>query len=296
MTIADASSIRPKSRDRTSWALAGVVCAYALLNSVGTWLCADGVNDFMEAFTAGALVFQPMIFGVWTALGSGSILTRLPPAIPSLLLIFIVPGYVPTAFADVRKNQFIVMVIVGYSIFAITLVLFLIVRRFTGFRIQSPTDQFSDNGGARFSIKDMLALTTVCAAALVLATKLKFQTVPEIPRLIFGQHFYIEILAICGAILTGLLLPTMTVPMSILYGHSSHRFIKTTITPWAAITLLVSIPLIINEVDGVLDLVGCALLAQLGAVVMGVLTALPLRYYGFRMTRPKHATLAPASN
>ena len=54
---------------------------------------------------------------------------------PGLLLIFIVPGYVSTAFAADTKNEFVAVVIVGYAIYAVTLVLFLIVRWFTGIRI-----------------------------------------------------------------------------------------------------------------------------------------------------------------
>jgi hypothetical protein len=284
MTIADASSIRPTSRDRTTWTLIGVVITYALLNSVASWLGSERMNDALQTIASGALVFQPIIFAGWTALGAGSVLMRFAVAAPSLLLVFVAPTYVATLVRDVRKDEFVVAVLVGFAIYGVFLVIFWIMRRFTGSRIQSLSSALSgESARFTFSIKSLLTLMTLCALALGLVTTLQFQTSPRPGSLIFGPDFYIRVTVMVGAILSAAVLPTVAVPLAILYGRPSRRAATIAITIWAMVLLAAAV--VASEGTDVTGSLEFVALAQAGATLLGALTAIALRWAGWRLIR-----------
>jgi hypothetical protein len=293
MTETAAPSAPPLARDRTSLALAGVVVVFALLNSIASlasWIWPDIYGDLLSIIAVAVLVFQPMMFGVWTALGAGSILTRLPIAVPCLMLLFIAPGYVPAYFADVRRKEFVVAVLVGFAIYAATLILFLVFRWFTGFRIQPRASQPSiEKAGISYSVKYLWALITVYAVALGLTTQLKFQAAQPPPNFIFGPDFFISILVLGGAIISAAALPTLAIPLAILHGRPSRRAVLSSIAFWIVVTLSAFVTL--NDKNQPLETLGALLLAQFGAALAGALTALPLRVAGLQLVRYRPNTV-----
>ena len=74
MTETAANSAPLNARDRTPLALAGVVVAFAVLNSIAStaiWIWPNSDDGIGGVVALGVLVFQPVMFGVWTALGAG---------------------------------------------------------------------------------------------------------------------------------------------------------------------------------------------------------------------------------
>ena len=282
MTDTAAASVPPNLRDRTPLALASIVAAFAIFNSVATWIWPDheGILSFMML---GAFTMQPILLGIWTALGAGSILTRLPIAVPCMLLLFVVPGYIPAASADVRRIEFIAFALAGFAIYVAAIVLFLIFRWFTGFRIQSATIKPSfDNVRIKFSIRYLFALMTVCAIAAGLAAQLKFQTKPPPPSFL-GSDFLISMLTYGSALLATMVLPTVVVPLAVLHGRPSHRAIIPLIVFWAIITI--SGVVVVTFGDKYVEAIEVIVQLQIGAVLAGALAAIPLRIAGLRLVR-----------
>lgn len=293
MTNVAAPAIPPTSRDRTHLALAGVVVAYAVINAGVLLILPDNPEDWAEAIMIGGTVFQPTIFGLWTALGAGSILTRLPMAAASLMLLFVVPGYIPANFADTQRKDFIATVLAGFTIYAATVVLFLIFRWFTGFRIHRPHREApTSSARVKFSIKYLLALTTIFAVVLGLTAQLKFQTTPPPPSFILGPNFFIEILVVMSSVIYAAVLPTIAVPLSILHGHPTRSAMLWPVAIW--IVFMTSLVFVFIDDGDLVNTIGFMLLAQLGAIVLGALTSFPLRYCGLRLTRPRQSAAATA--
>src|SRR4051812_13362617 len=153
MTGSIAPSPDSRTRDHTAWALIGVITGYVLLSSVAQWFLASGNESLVSYLLMGVLVFEPVMIGIWTALGAGSMLLRLPIAIPCLLLLFVAPGYIPAAYADVERREFTYTVVAGFGVFVAATIVFLIFRRITRFRIQSPDVQTQDSTRMKFSLK-----------------------------------------------------------------------------------------------------------------------------------------------
>jgi hypothetical protein len=295
VTSSAAPAAPPTSNDHSYFTLAGVVLAYAVLNFFILLIWPDNAWDVAEAVVFGGMVFQPISFGLWTALGAGSILTRLPLSVPCLMFLFVVPGYVPDNYADTQQRDFIATVAAGFVMYAATVILFLIFRRFTGFRIERPRPE-SPHGasGVKFGIKYLFALLTIFAVVLGLATQLKLQTTPTPPNFFFGPNFYIEILAIIGSAIYTAVLPTLVVPLSILHGRLTRSALLWSLAIW--LVFMTSLVVILFDSGDVLEAIGFMLLAQLGAVMLGAATAFPLRVFGLRLIRRDRRAAIPHGN
>jgi hypothetical protein len=279
-----AAAPAPQSpRDPAPFAFAGVVVAFAVLNALTTWISQSVTNEIAGFMMLGAAIIQPMLLGVWTALGSGSILMRATMALPCVLLVIVVPGYVPPYFSDLQRREFVTIALACIAIYVISLIVFLIFRRLTRLRLQSHVSGDSpDKPGIRFSVKFLLAVTTIYAVCLGLATRLTFQSKPPPPSFLFGPDFFIFVVWFGGAILAAAVLPTIAVPLAILHGRPTRRASIIATSIWAVVTLVLFVVLFD---DGPTEAIGVPLLTQTGAILTGMITALALRYFGLRVIR-----------
>ena len=78
-------------RENTKVALAAVVGSFIVLDCLGSWLLPDNTIEIVATLAYTILVFQSIVFGVWTALGAGSIIARFVLAVPCLLLVLVAP-------------------------------------------------------------------------------------------------------------------------------------------------------------------------------------------------------------
>lgn len=277
----DTSATLPE-RDGKAWALVRIVVGLALFNSLATflWPTSDSVKEFL---LFGAMDAQPLLFGMWTALAAGSVLTRIPMAVSCLMLLFVVPGYVPAAFADLQQREFVAAILAGMAVYAVAVFLFVLFRRFTGFQIQSVTSNSSNDSRVRFSTRYLLILITVVAVVLGLSTQMQFQQ--KAPSWSFlGPNFFVVVITYGTAILTGAVVPMLAVPLAILHGHPSRRAILWAIAFWAIVILLFFAFIIIGQGNPVDDL-AAVLLAQVGASLIGAVAAVSLRVVGMRLVR-----------
>ena len=267
--------------------LSGIVVILTALNAL-TWNYRDAgsADDRLQLMIVGVWVFEPILFGVWTALGSGSIVTRLPLVIPCLLMLFVAPGLRKASLADVERREFVVAVLVGTTIFAVTTMLFLAVRWFTGLRIESSTAaQSACQSRVRFSMKYLLSTITAYAVLFGMATQLEFQSEPPPPPsfFVFGPNFYIYVFAVGGAIVSGILLPIIAVPLIVLRPSCSKRAVQISLACWFVVTVLAVAIFAYLEEESPPEVFQFAVLMQLAAAFVGLLVTLPMRWVGFRL-------------
>jgi hypothetical protein len=272
---------------RPSLVLMSVVALYFAFNAATAWFFSNGgISDWVEVAFIGMLVFQPIAMGMWTALASGLTLLNATLAVPCLMALIVATGFDRNGYADIQRSEFIIFAVTGFVIFALAMLLFLAVRRRTQLRIEPHHGAFFPIApGFHFGIRFLLTLTTLCAIVLAILVRLNFQTEPR-PQtfLVFGPDFFIRIFAVAGTILSAAVLPTMAVPLFILYGRASKRALRNAIVFGALATLLV-VGVCGALEDNLLDAFKGVLLVQLGATIAGTISGLALRWGGFRLVR-----------
>lgn len=289
MTETIADSARPATRQRAAGVLAGVFFAYTVFNLISALLWHED-DSLITWPIMGAYIVQPMLFGTWAALASGSLWTRLPIVVPSLMLLIVAQGIGMTNIGDVERRNFVATVIAGFIIFSAAFVVFLIVRKLASLRIALPqSESTTDSTRIRFSIKYLLSLLTVYAVLFGITSQLRFQQEPSPPSFIFGPDFFIEVLIVGGLTLSAAVLPTLVVPLFILYGRPPKRLLWLAIAFWAAVFSTIIAYWAFGEGEDMPEMLGVILLSQLGAVIVEALTALSLRRVGYRLVRTRSA-------
>jgi hypothetical protein len=283
MPIADAET--SAARDRSPLVLLAVVIAFTATNSLMNWLArwVDGEN--IGFFMFGIAVAGLMQVAVWTALGAGPIIKRLAATIPCVLLLIALPSQFTQNSNRLERWEFLYFAIATYGIFIITLLVFLIFRRFTRFRLQTTKNASHEPAGLQFSTKYLLALITLYAAAIGLAASLRFdEPSPDaFARSLFGPNFFIAVLLVGGGALMIAALPTLAVPLAILRGTISQVAIAWTAFLW--ISFVAGLVVLLKE-EPPPEPLGTVLSAQAGATLAGAITAALLRRAGLRLTRP----------
>jgi hypothetical protein len=305
MTQSDAISQDDRSAKQAVLVLAAVVVVLALLNLGIAWL--DPSLDWLEILAIGVWVFEPTLFGIWTALGGGALVTRLPLAVPCLLMLWIAPGLNKATFAGMERYEFIIIVCAGLTIFALAMLICLVVRWLTGCRIEH-ANAAKTIGTARvqFSLKYLLTTVTLWAVVLGMAAQLTFRAKPPPPSFFNfgGAEFYLYVSFLGGAVVSAVLLPINAVPVVLLRPQFSLRAVRFAIAAWFVVTMLATgIFAYLNksEMNPLLDVLWeqffAVLLLQLGATVVGLLVVLPLRRAGFRLISGRPADMhAPVSS
>jgi hypothetical protein len=282
------------NRTRFSSVLASLVVVFFVFNATTAWIFSGGgYEDWLEAIFVGALVFQPIAFGVWSALAGSSILINLSLAVPCLMLLIVATGLDRDGYTDVQRREFGHFAMTALAIFAVALILSLAMRRFARLQIVSDADPLQVAAPRlRFSIKYLLVLTTLYAVVLAIVTQLNFQTEPPPPNWIFGPDFYLRILLVGGTAFSIAVIPTFAVPLLVLNGHISGRVVRAVAIFWFIVTLLLTGIWGAFE-DAWPDILVFLLLVQLGAVIAGAPSAIVLRANGYRLVRREHPVHSP---
>jgi hypothetical protein len=294
MTDAAATSIASVSQNRINATLLGVVAALAIINSVILWVWPENGPEIALAFYFGYMILQPVLLGVWTALSTGPIVTRIPIAVACLILLLLAPGWFPASFNRAEKYEFVLFVVAGLSLFVVSFVLFLIFRAISGFRLQWETETPDPaTKPLQFSTRYILCLMTICALDLGMTFNLSFQPPPDPGATIFGRNFFFMVLFIGAAVLGGAILPALAVPLCILHGQPTQRAITGSMMFWAVVLLAPIIFFIDQSGPGSSFLV--LFLAQLATATVGGAIAFVLRTAGLRLVRRANSQHLAAS-
>ncbi len=266
---------------RRQLAVLAISAAIGVFNAASRWFLLDSASDWIETIVIGAWAMEPLLFAGWTALGPGSIVTRLPLALAGFAFDVAAPGLYRPNFADVERREFVSLFVAAMSLFAAATSLLLLVRWITGLRIeQNPGPKLYL--GVRFDTKYLLVLMTLCAVTIATLSGLTFGK-PRPALISFGPDFYIRIVIYGSLYCFFALLPVLAVAMFSLRHSPSRRAVWFVLVGWAiSFVIMAGVWVGLMQEWGweAIEAVG---LIQLGAAAMAIPAAFVLRTAGYRL-------------
>jgi hypothetical protein len=161
----------------------------------------------------------------------------------------------------------------------------LAVSKLAGWKILNPRQAAETSAPLnQFSLKYLLTLMTVCAILLgvgrVLASRQGWATSESTSRNV------LESIIIPVGFITLAMIPSIVVPLLILSGRPSTRLAVILPLGWAALTwLAVETIVAIDGPPDKLEIAKAVVGLQLGAAVAGLVSAVVVRYCGYRLIR-----------
>ena len=130
----------------------------ALVNPFG-----EGFRDWSGYLILGAWYAQPLMFGLWLALGTGSFSTRFQSTVLAFALLLLASKVTLASDNWLDPEDLPLRV----AMFLVTASIMLVVRWWAGWRVARGIDgEMNPSGPLRFSIKSMLVWTTFWAGLL----------------------------------------------------------------------------------------------------------------------------------
>jgi hypothetical protein len=228
-------------------------------------------EEWMEYLAIGAWYTQPMMFGLWLALGTGNF----SPRFQLTLLAFAVLLLSGAINLQRTPDDLLIRV----AMFVVIAILMSVLRNLTGWRIASRSDREMYVGGpVRFNVKSLLVWTAFLAAMLAIGRYLWPFTVP----IRIGS---LEEIALGTGIFALVFGPLVFVSLALL----SRRFISVSamaiFVGWPIAVFAATLLLAIFEPNAP-DAIGVFFLVGAGGVLACCLTVLPLKIFGYHLTRP----------
>jgi hypothetical protein len=232
-------------------------------------------TEWNEYLGIGAWYAQPMMFGLWLALGSASFSTRFQLTLLAFALLLFAGAIIVPRRGGVDPDDHPIRV----AMFVVTAIVMLVIRKWTGWRIARETDrEINARGPVRFNIKSLLVWTAFLAAMLALGRYMW----PAIGPLRLGPLDEIALVTFIFALVFG---PLVFVSLSLL----SRRLLSgLTVAAFSAWPVAVFVGTLVLEIVGPApsDTVKTFFLVSAGGALACCLTVLPLRLIGYRLTRP----------
>jgi hypothetical protein len=258
-----------------------IVFGIAVFNTLIFWWTDEGSPiEWIEPIILGAFVFQPMLFAIWAAFGSGRFATRFAIVVPCLLLVIAASGLRTDSFAQVQRHEFLVTVVAAMISLVLTTTVLVVLRRITRLQIQHEYDNLTaDTRRFQFGTRYLLLLITFYAAALGITSSLTFG--PAEANQLFGPDFYARVAAIAGATISFVISPIIAVTLLVLYSRPKEWAVRSVATGWLILTFLVTSALLAFDNDE--EMLLAPLLLQLGAAFIGIPAAISLRLSGYQL-------------
>ncbi len=231
---------------------------------------------------------EPILLGMWTALASGSVVKRLPLVIPSLLLLCVSPGLSKTFLSHIDRNEFLAGVICEFAVFLISVLVFLGVHLLTRLQFRVPVSESASIGShIRFDMKYLLTTMTLCAVLFAVMSQLHFRN-HLLGRFLFGPGIYIYATAVSVTIVSVVVSPTIAFPLFVLRDKISERALLLAIAYWLVVTTcFVGLAAFYQgrESEPKPEVLLLVPLLQFGAAIVGIVIAIAMRLFGFRLVR-----------
>jgi hypothetical protein len=247
-------------------------CAFQfLLNPVGT--SSNAMPTWFGVGLMGALISEPVFFGIWAGLGPGTLATRLPTTF-IVLIVLTFAGTVkrwnfwwqPGEPSSVEMDD--LLRVSGF--FALTLGMMLLSRKFRGWRIALPSDRVVGASLSQFSLKFLLGMTTLCAVLLTIGRWLSSTNANA---------------AIVAGLALLILIPVLVLPFVVLSGWPSRPMTIFFPLLWVILTWLGIEAVVAMESQQRIEVASQLISFQAGAAIAALMTTIPLRLTGCRFVR-----------
>jgi hypothetical protein len=233
-------------------------------------------EDWKAYLAIGAWYAQPILFGLWLALGTGSFSMRFQVTILAFALVLFA-GVMSASFQSDSED-----VQVRVAMLLVTAVGMHIARRWIGWRIvREHRHEVHFTGPVRFNIKSLLVWTAFLAVLLAIGRI----TWPFISPLRLGSFDEIALGTFIFAVVFG---PLVFVSLSLLSTRFVSGFTIATLAGWPFAILAATLLLAIVEPSAP-DTIGVFFLVAAGSALACCLTVLPLRLVGYRWMKSTSA-------
>ena len=278
-----------RSISRRAWLVLSTLfashAAFALfLNPIGA--SDNEVPELPALMLMGALFCQPVLFAIWAALGPGRAVLRIPLSLAASILICfagVLTKWNVIVSRPRNAESFISDLVISIGCFAAILLIFLIVRKFTRWRIEWPAViSTTSNKSNQFGLKYLLGLTTLSCVLLVLGRLLAPEQLSADAS--SWRSTIAHTLSFGGLILLAMF-PIFTLPLMVISRHVSIRALVVMPFAWAAFTWLAVEIGTAAQIGTRYEAVKAIVLLQCGATAIGVLSAIGIRVAGYRLFR-----------
>jgi hypothetical protein len=268
---------------RQAWlVLVVVIGAHAAFNlffsPVGAG--ANNVSERVALPLMGAMLAQQVVFATWAALGPGPASMRIPLTFAASIAVSFAGACklwnVFTHHKSMLAGQELIM---DMALFGISLTIMLAARWIIGWRISASAEKVVGSGANQFNLRYLIGLTTICAGLLVVGRVL-----------LAGEHwfrseFWNQIangFIFLGALLLALF-PLLILPLIAVAQHPSKRTLAAMPFLWLGLTWLMIEILSAQYGEPRADTARALTLIQSGTLVASLLSAVALRYAGYRL-------------
>lgn len=280
------SDSAPIARDawleRRPWlALVIIVVAMCVFNFASVLVNEQIEDSWLVPIIVGNWTMEPMLYGAWTALGTGFVLTRLPLAVLCLALSIAALGLAEARVTHLERYEFVTLLVSGIAIYAITAGVLLAVRWFSGLHLEERQPRPGRALRFQFSIGYLLILTTVSSVVTAVLSNMTFSS-PEPQLFTLGPLFYIEVIAWGSAYCSVGLAPVLAIAIAMLSASRSKRamwFLRGGLVMTTMILVLV-LASMADEWNWDLLFV---VLVQLGGAALAAFAVLITRAAGYRL-------------
>lgn len=260
-------------RKRSSLALVAIVAAQAAFN---LFVSERNKSEWVELIVVGIQLVQPVLFAAWASFGPPPAVKRVPLTIAALIALELA-AVARSHFADVRLPLHEVL-LVTLSLFLTAALVFSLIRIFKRWNVTNRYDK-TDIVRSQFSMKFLVVLTTIVAVLLGIGQVLsRASSLPSN----FAWIDFVKEVAVPIALMLLAMLPAVIVSALILSHSPGIRTILLLITLWlvmscGAVSLLAAL-----ETEPWKDAAEVVALFQFGAIIAGALSAVILRFGGYR--------------
>jgi hypothetical protein len=243
----------------------------------------------------GATVMQPVLLGLWAGIGPGSAAMRVPLLLVALWLTVLAGGYkqwnlwdieflpptgIRSAAASGVDSDFAAAML---GLFVTALVATIGFRRITRYSVNRvPHETLASAARTQFPLKFLLLMVTVCGLLLSLSQRVTF--IPPLGQ--WSSRLSLIGIALNSLVVPLVLLPAPTLALILLVERIRPRVLATLIFSTALLSLLIMQAMAVATNVRQLETLFVFTSLQAGAVLVGVFSALPLRWTGYRLVPP----------
>jgi hypothetical protein len=265
----------PTTHHRTWIVPTVLVAAHTLFN-----VLADPfqMNNYSWTFmlAGGVFYIQPVLFAVWAAIGPPPVVKRIALTLAAYAAVLVGSASVLSLRQGEPENP--ALLVIMTALFVATFVALLIVSKFTRWRIDIPAPiRDAAESGSQFSLKFLFIFTTICAVLLAAGRGLSW--VEDT-----GAFEFARFCTMIGIVLM-LLFPAFIIPLTALSAQLTNRALIIVPILCLIFTALAVVATLRFEPGADREMIGFVLLVQLGALIGGLLSALFLRFNGYRLIR-----------
>lgn len=228
-----------------------------------------GFGPTIDELCVGAIYTQPVLFGIWAALGIGNDAARAQATAIFFAVLLLSSGYLSNDSPDAMDLLYRVIILLTTAVWMHA------TRRRRGWRIARPVDAFEAEAPFQFDLKSLLVWTFSWATILVLGRLTWLRLDHPLPRSAYVD--FINVLPVF-ILLFG---PAVLLALGLLAEKLLNKFTLASVIAWPVGVYLLLILMPVLDPSSTFTLRDILPLAA-GSALATIISVMPVRFAGFR--------------